>query len=318
MKVLPSLLASALITTLASAHEFHFVEGWPSPPDGLETIGKSHGEIDVDSTGLFYVSIMGGEKQGIQVYSPDGKYLRNLPNARNNHHGFTITQENGKDVIYAVCLNDPKTAFLKLSTSGEILLEIPRSAIPKKEGKRFSLTHAAKAPNGDILLIDGYSSSKILIFDKNGNFKKSTAGKEKPWEFDTAHKFAIDYRYEPARILVCDRSNDRLVHLTLDGEVIGDFATGVARPCAVDFYGDNVAVAQLASGISIFDKEGKLLERLGENDNPKQFNTNGVKPQNWVDGITTSPHGITFEKEGNIVTTEWNNWGRLLRWDVEK
>jgi len=25
---------------------------------------------------------------------------------------------------------------------------------------------------------------------------------------------------------------------------------------------------------------------------------------------------ITIDSEGNVVTTEWNKWGRILRWDV--
>ncbi len=312
-----SILALAALTTFASAHEYDFQKGWPTLPEGLETLGDSHGEIDVDSDGLFYVSVMGGKKHGMQIYTAEGKYIRNLPNARSNHHGFTIVQEDGKDVIYAACLGDPETAFLKLSTTGEILLEIPLSAIPESEGKKFALTHADKAPDGDIYLIDGYGSDKILIFGADGKFKKSTAGKGEPWKFKTAHKFAFDYRFDPVRILVCDRSNDRLVHLTLEGELIGDHVTGVARPCTVDFHGDNIAVAQLASGVSVFDKEGKLLKRLGENDNPAQFNTNKVEPKDWKTGITTSPHGATFDKDGNVVTTEWNQWGRLLRWDVK-
>jgi len=312
-----TLLALAAITTIATAHEYDLSKGWPTLPEGLETLGDSHGEIDVDSKGLFYVSIMGGGKHGIQIYTAEGKYLRNLPSARNNHHGFTIVREDGKDVIYAACLGDPKTAFLKLSTTGEVLLEIPLSAIPKEEGETFALTHADKAPNGDIFLIDGYASDKILIFDKDGKFKASTAGKGEPWKFSTAHKFAFDYRFDPARILVCDRSNDRLVHLTLDGEFIGVYATGIARPCTVDFHGENVAVAQLAGGVSILDKDGKVLTKLGANDDPKQSNTNGVEPKDWREGITTSPHGVTFDKDGNIVTTEWNQWGRLIRWDVK-
>ncbi len=312
-----ALLTLAAITTIATAHEYDFQKGWPTLPEGLETIGDSHGEIDVDSDGLLYVSVMGGKKHGIQIYTAEGKYLRNLPNARNNHHGFTIVREDGKDVIYAACLGDPETAFLKLSTTGDVLLEIPLSAIPKEEGEKFAITHADKAPDGDIYLIDGYGSDKILIFDKDGKFKYSTAGKGEPWKLKTAHKFAFDYRFDPARILVCDRSNDRLVHLKLDGEFIGEYATGIARPCTVDFHGDNVAIAQLAGGVSILDKEGKLLTKLGANDDPKQSNTNGVEPEDWKEGITTSPHGVTFDKDGNVVTTEWNQWGRLLRWDVK-
>jgi hypothetical protein len=310
------LLLLAAFATLATAHEYHHQKDWLNTPEGLENIGDSHGEIDVDSEGLFYVSIVGGEKNGIQIYSAEGEYLRNLPNARNNHHGFTMVQEDGKDVIYAACLKDPETALLKLGIDGEVLLEIPLSAIPEEVGTKFALTHADRAPNGDIWIIDGYGSDRVFIFDKEGKYKGVVAGKNEPWKFSTAHKFAFDTRYEPARVLVCDRSNNRLVHLDLEGNFIGEFATDVARPCNVDFHGDMVCVAQLASGISIFDKEGKLLKRLGPNDNPKEFNTNNVAPENWREGVTTSPHGATFDKDGNVVTTEWNKWGRILRWDV--
>ena len=310
------ILFLAALATIASAHEYHFQEGWPTPPAGMEHIGDSHGEIDVDAEGNFYVSVLGGEKSGIQVYSPKGDYLRNLPNARNNHHGFTIVQEDGKDAIYAACLKDPKTAFLKLGTDGEVLLEIPLSAIPEEIGKNFALTHADKAPNGDIWLVDGYASDRIFIFGKDGKFIRATAGKAEPWNFKTAHKFAFDPRYEPARVLVCDRSNDRLVHLDLEGNFLSVYATGILKPCTVDFHGDLAAVAQLSSGVSLLDKEGKVLKRLGENENPKEFNTNNVPPDKWRTGITTSPHGATFDKDGNVVTTEWNKWGRILRWET--
>lgn len=312
----PILLLAAL-ATLSSAHEYDLHKGWLTPPEGLTHIGDSHGEIDVDSEGNFYVSVLGGAKSGIQIYSPKGEYLRNLPNARTNHHGFTMVQEDGKDVIYAACLGDPKTAFLKLSPAGDILLEIPLTAIPEEIGKKFALTHADRAPNGDIWIVDGYASDRFFIFDKDGKFIRATAGKGEPWNFKTAHKFAFDYRYDPARVLVCDRTNDRLVHLDLEGNFLSVFATGIAKPCTVDFHSDLVCVAQLASGISLFDKEGKPVNRLGANENPKEFNTNGVAPDKWREGITTSPHGATFDKDGNVVTTEWNKWGRILRWDVK-
>ena len=225
----PILLLAAL-ATIATAHEYHHHKDWLETPEGLEHVGNSHGEIDVDSKGLFYVSVVGGEKNGIQIYSADGEYLRNLPNARNNHHGFTMVQEDGKDVIYAACLGDPKTALLKLGIDGEVLLEIPLSAIPEEVGTKFSLTHADCAPNGDIWIIDGYRSDRIFMFDKEGKYKGVVAGKKEPWKFSTAHKFAFDTRYDPARVLVCDRSNDRLVHLDLEGNFLGEFATGVARP----------------------------------------------------------------------------------------
>ncbi|MBC7981127.1 MAG: hypothetical protein H7Y36_11240, partial [Armatimonadetes bacterium] len=96
-----ALLSFAALLVTVSAHEYGFHKNWPELPDGIKNIGDSHGEIDVDSAGLIYVSVMGGDKHGIQIYSAAGKYLRNLPNAMDNHHGFSIVRENGKDYLFA-------------------------------------------------------------------------------------------------------------------------------------------------------------------------------------------------------------------------
>jgi YD repeat-containing protein len=40
-----------------------------------------------------------------------------------------------------------------------------------------------------------------------------------------------------------------------------------------------------------------------------------VKPADWREGVVTSPHGITFDNDGNILETEWNQFGRVLRWN---
>ena len=39
------------------------------------------------------------------------------------------------------------------------------------------------------------------------------------------------------------------------------------------------------------------------------------KPADWREGVVTSPHGITFDNDGNILETEWNQFGRVLRWN---
>lgn len=318
-----SLAAALLLAPLATlhAHPFGFSAGWLQLPDGQPMLGDSHGEIDVDSAGLVYLSVAGGDHPGIQIYSPEGAYLRNLPNALPNHHGFTIVRENGAEVIYAACLGGP-VALRKLGLDGEILLEIPASAIPMDErktggdGKKvLALTHADALPGGDIYLIDGYASDKIFRFDSGGTYLGAFAGKGGPWNFDNAHKFAIDPRFDPARLLVCDRNNRRLVHLSLDGGMLGVFADNLLRPASVDFSGDKVAVAEINGRVSILGKDGETIETMGANDNPAQVDTNKIEPGDWREGVVTSPHGITFDGGGNVLMTEWNVWGRVLRWE---
>jgi hypothetical protein len=61
-----------------------------------------------------------------------------------------------------------------------------------------------------------------------------------------------------------------------------------------------------------------MVAELGANDTAGQTNTPKVQVKDWRAGVVTSPHGITFDNEGNILETEWNLLGRVLRWNVKK
>ena len=83
------------------------------------------------------------------------------------------------------------------------------------------LTSIAVAPSGDIYAADGYASDYIHRFDKIGKYIKSFGGKDAPYGFKTMHQLAVDTRFTPARLIACDRANGRVVHLSLDGELLG-------------------------------------------------------------------------------------------------
>ena len=70
---------------------------------GMATVGDSHGDIALTPKGEIYVSVQGGEHPGIQVYSAQGKYLRNIPGAPTDLHGFIIARApDRKFCIYGV------------------------------------------------------------------------------------------------------------------------------------------------------------------------------------------------------------------------
>jgi hypothetical protein len=178
----------------------------------------------------------------------------------------------------------------------------------------LKLTSADQAPNGDIYVVDGYGTSWIFIFDSKGNFKKQFGGPAQPFGLANCHKIHVDNRFSPARIFLCDRGNKRIMHASLEGELLGVIATGLRNPSSASFYEDHVVIAEIAGRVSVWDKEGKLVTELGTNDTPGQTNTPGVPPADWRDNIVTSPHGVTFDTKGNILETEWNKWGRVLKW----
>ena len=308
------LTSLAFIGSATAEVAYEFVPNFITPPPGKETIGNGHGEIAVDAAGNFYVSVQ--EKDaGIQVYGADGKFIKALKLPQ-SLHGFVIRKDEGTEYLFAAVLGEKKVIKAKLD--GTIVMEIPTSAFPagKSAPKGLALTNCDVAPNGDIYVVDGYGQSWIFVFDRAGKFKTVFGGPGEPLKLANTHKIFIDRRFEPARILACDRGNNRLLHLDLDGKLISVIASqGLRRPSSASFHGDLMCVAEIAGRVSVWDKEGKQVAALGANDTPGQTNTPKVEPKDWKQGTVTSPHGITFDNSGNILETEWNVFGRILRWN---
>ena len=303
---------------LAAEPTFHAVDGWLHPAASMETIGPAHGDVAVSSTGEVYVSILSGPRAGIQVFGSDGKYVRNVPDAPNDFHGFVIRRDSTGEHIYGARLGGQ--SILKLQLDGKVVLTIPGSTVPaervnkQKEQPTLRLTAVDVTPDGRIFAVDGYATDYIHIFSPDGKYEKSIGGKAAPYGFKTNHKIAIDTRFEPPRILCCDRENRRVVHLSLDGEVLGTIAD-MKRPAAVAIFGEWAAVAEIEGRVSLLDKQGVRVKTLGENSVKEQTATNKVPPSEWRNGILTAPHGIAFDRHGNIFVSEFNTFGRVIRYD---
>jgi hypothetical protein len=307
-----------------------------------------HGDIAISSKGDVYVSVQALDKNnlplpaqyadpliGLQVYGADGKYIRNVPGAPPNLHGFVINKEPEGEFIYGVRLATTsapedqaragveRQAIIKMTLDGKIVLAIPGSAIPdqfknrdQKTGSPYlRLTGLTVAPNGDIYATDGYSSDYIHRFDRNGKYLASFGGKGEPYNFKTLHKLAIDTRFTPARILACDRVNNRMVHLSLDGKLLGVVATGLKLPAAVAIQGDYAALGELQGRVTILDKEGKVVTALGTNTASDEIGSKLVEPAKWRPGMVIAPHGIAFNEHGDLFVSEINIFGRVDRFN---
>jgi hypothetical protein len=317
----PLLPVIALVTLLshAIALEYKAVPDWYKLAPGRPQMGNMHGDIAVSANGEVYVSVM-DPKAALQVYAPDGKFARIVPNAPPDLHGFVIHREAGGEFIYG-----PRLAagnILKLKLDGTEVLNIPSSAIPDefkiagKDGKpTVRLTAMDVAANGDLYVTDGYSSDYVHRFDKTGKYLKSFGGKKEPYGFKTLHKIAIDTRFDPPRIIGCDRANNRVVHLSLDGEFLGVVAPDLLLPAAVAIQGDYAVIGEIKGRITLLDKAGKIVTQFGANNVAEEVGTNKTEPDKWRPGIVTAPHGVAFDARGNVFVSEYNIYGRVHRFD---
>ncbi|MBI3875391.1 MAG: hypothetical protein HY300_05430 [Verrucomicrobia bacterium] len=335
--ILTALVLTALLANVSAA-DYKVVPDWLKLPEGRPQLGNQHGDIAVSSKGEVYVSVM-DPKAGLMVFSPEGKWLRNVPDAPPDFHGFVIHKDaDGREFIYGPRLNADGQTILKLTLEGKKVIEVPASAIPEEfkakvpkstkkndkgeivpnpnEGKSFvRLTGMDIAPNGDWFVTDGYSTSYIHHFDKTGKYIKSFGGKKPPYNFTTLHKIAVDTRFSPVRIICCDREALRVVHLSTDGEFLGVFAKDLLAPAAIAVQGDYALVGEIRGEVSVLDKEGKLVARLGLNETKGETGNNNLEPAKWRPGFVTAPHGVAFNAAGDIFVSEYNKFGRVHRFN---
>ena len=316
-KTLLAIFAVSLIQL--NAADYKVVPDWVKLPEAREKIGNMHGDVAVSSKGEVYVSVMDA-KAGLQVFSDEGKFLRNVTNAPSDFHGFVIKKEAGGEFIYGPRLGSGN--ILKLTLDGKEVLNIPSSSIPdefkskNKEGAtRVAMTGMDVAPNGDLFVTDGYSSSFIHHFNKSGKYIKSFGGKNPPYNFTTLHKIAVDTRFKPVRIIACDREALRVVHVSIDGEFIGVVAKDLLAPAAIAVQGDYALVGEIRGNVSVIDKEGRIVAKLGLNEVKSEVGTNATPPPKWRPGIVTAPHGVAFNSKGDIFVAEYSVFGRVHRFN---
>jgi hypothetical protein len=176
------------------------------------------------------------------------------------------------------------------------------------------LTGLDVAPNGDIYVTDGYASDFIHRFDRTGKYLASFGGKAAPYSFNTLHKLAIDTRFEPARIIGVDRANNRVVHMSLTGEFLAVVAKDLLLPAAVAISGDHAVIGELNGRVTLLDKTGAVVTRVGAN-TEQGTGTNKIPPSQWKTGLVLSPHGVALNDRGDLFVAEFNAFGRVHRFN---
>jgi hypothetical protein len=292
---------------------FDTVPGWGLLPSGHSALGPTHGAVAIDKAGEIFTSA----KKGVVVFSPDGKVVRIFESpAYSNIHDMKLRDEDGTEFIYAA-RNENAEGIKFNAQTGEIVLKLP---FPKESGlnlKKFNPTAIAVAPNGDIFLSDGYASDHIFKFDKTGkylmHFGSQGNGRK---EFHTAHGMVLDTRYDPPRLLICDRNHEpkgRLLHYDLDGKFIAEVVTGLGMPTSANVQGDYVSVPDLQGRLVILDKNNTIIAVLGHNPDPSKGGNFNIPQDQWIEGIFSGTHGSCWDKDGNLYVQDWNTSGRIMK-----
>jgi len=295
--------------------KFENVPGYFEKNPGGQPLGPCHGGMVVDKKGEIYVTT--DTARGIVVFSPEGKYVRAVGPTR--IHALEIREENGVEYIYAARPSDHEV--VKLKTNGEVVwvLGAPDEAGLYKDGTGFNPCALTVGPDGSIFVADGYGSNHVLKFGKNRRFIKAFGGMgNEEGKFMTCHGIAVDQRFNPPLLLVCNRNNNRVEHWDLDGNFVKVIQKDLRMPAAVHIRGDYAVFPELQGRVTVIDKSGAIVAQVGDNPTPPQRANYGLPPEKWTEGIFNSPHGGSIDKDGNLLVAEWTQFGRIHKFTLVK
>jgi DNA-binding beta-propeller fold protein YncE len=282
----------------------HFFEHDPDH----RPLGPCHGGLVIDKSGDIYVST--DTDRGVIVYSPSGQFLRAFGPTR--IHGLEIREENGVEYIYAARPTDHEVIKLKLDGTQEWAIHYPKESGIFKDANGFKPCAVTVGPDGSIFIADGYGSNYVFKYDKNRKFVKAFGGPgEEEGKFKTCHGIALDTRQGKPLLLVCNRNNNRVEYWDLDGHFVKVIQKNLRMPAAVHIRGDYAVFPELQGRVTVLDKDGQIVAQVGDNPNPSQRANYGLPPDKWKVGICNSPHGASIDRQGNLLVTEWSQFGHL-------
>ena len=294
---------------------FDTVPGWGLDANGKSQLGPTHGSVLIDKAGNIYTSA----NKGVVVFNPAGQVVKSFVGEEYAEiHDMEIREEYGVEYIYAA-RNKGGIGIKFLASTGQIVMTLP---FPKESGldiEEMKPTAITVAENGDIFLSDGYGSSIIFKFDKNGKYLKHFGKKgDGLKEFNTPHGMTLDKRYSPHRLLICDRNHQpigRLLHYDLDGNFIEVAASKLSWPTSVAIQGDYVSVPSLEGRVAILDKSNAVVSVLGYNANQSDDRGSWYRTtqENWKEGVFSGTHGSYWDKNGNLYVQDWNVDGRIMK-----
>jgi hypothetical protein len=306
----------------AGEHTYEVFHDWGELPASIQ-YGNTHG-VCQDSNGRIYVHHTvhaGSEKHDTMVvFDEKGRFVKSWGKEfEGGAHGLHIRQEHGQEFLY---LCDTKRAIVaKTTLDGEIVwslgypTESPKYPLDAggKPAVKYSPTNVAIAPNGDVYVADGYGSSFINVYDRNGKFLRTFGGKGTgKGELDCPHGLIVDERGSSPVLLVADRSNKRLQTFTLAGEHLA-FYQGTNAPCHFHTRGRVMVVPDLFARVTLIDAGNAVITHLGDNGIDSWKDLRGGARDRFPAGRFVCPHGACFDHDGNIFVVEWVEVGRVTK-----
>jgi len=290
LRILTAGLLAAGFLGAQPALPVHPIENWTKLPDGWN-LGECSG-VAVDKSDNVWVFNRGPHP--VVEFDRTGRFLKAFAEVPVvSSHGIRVDPEGN---VWLIDVAGHK--LLEMSPEGQILLFIGgvgNAAGDNESTEAFNRpTNIAFGPNGVFFVSDGYVNSRVVKFDRNGDFIAKWGSKGKgDGQFDLVHDIVLDKR---GRVIVADRNNDRIQVFDQSGRFLAKWDK-VGTPWGLDYVAAE-DVVYMADGkndrVVKVNMEGQVLGVLGGH---------GKAP-----GKFDFPHSIAVDSSGAIYVAEIKNW----------
>lgn len=296
-------------------HTYECQHDWGQLPGDI-IYGNTHGvaQDSLERIHVFHtVHKTSPKADAVVVFDGEGKFIRSWgAEFRGGAHGMHLASEDGTEFFY-LC-DTARHLLVKTTLEGEMVWErgCPEETGGYKRPVEYVPTNVTTAPDGRVLVADGYGRNYIHSYRPDGTHVRTFGGTGTvPGLAACPHGLLVDTRGPEPLLVVAERNNARLQYFTLEGEhvkfVNGDFRA----PCHFDARGNDLLVSDLQSRLTLLDRENRIITHLGDGGGYE-----GVRNQPrtaFTPGKFVAPHSAIFDSDGNIFITEWVEVGRVTR-----
>jgi sugar lactone lactonase YvrE len=298
------------------------IEGWAKLPEGRTWGSTSAVDIDKDGVSIWVAERCGVNSCAASNLDPILKFDANGNLVKSfgagmllSPHGIFVDRDGNVWVTDCACTGGRGGGapagkghqVYKFSPDGQLLLTLGTAGGGKGTEFFWQPNDVLVAPNGEIYVAEGHSSSdtanaRILKFDKNGKLiatwgKKGTG----QGEFDQPHALAMDSR---GRLFVGDRSNNRIVIMDQTGKVLETWDQ-FSRPSGIYIdKNDVIYVADSESG-SVGNGRERAWKRGIRIGSAKDGKVTAFIPDpNEAATNTSAAEGVAVDSRGNVYGAE--------------
>lgn len=285
---------------------------WLTPPPSVKW-GDTHGVVQ-DRQGRIYIAHTvhpsSVKRDAVVVFDDKGKFVESWGEEfAGGAHGLDLRYEGGMGFLYHC--DTRHRLVVKTTLWGEKVWErgMPSEAGVYKDPGQWCPTNVAFAPNGDLFVGDGYGSSYVHRYTKDGAYVGLVCGPgSDAGQVSCPHGLWVDERGVEPYLVVADRSNHRLQYFTLEGKHVKFVKEGMRMPCHLHFKEGKMLVPDLTSVVTILGDDNQVLAHLCDGD-PSSLR--GAPREQFVPGKFIHPHAASWVNGHDILVVEWVPIGRV-------